>query len=450
MTKITSQVAQFITNTDYENLTIEAKEQAKYCFMDWIGVSMIGASEEASQIVSHFIKEQDYKKEATIINQNIKTSTFFAALANGISSHVLDLDDIYPWGPGHPSATVIPTALAMAEKLGSSGVEMLKAIIIGFQVQFAIGEAIMPQHYKEGWHNTSTLGRFGSTSAAASLLKMSTKKTMNALGIAATSTGGLKGVFGSMSKSFNAGKAGMDGILAVLLADQGFDSVEDSLENNQGFIHVFASVSNESNVIKALKGPLVIERVRPKKYASCYSTHSIIECMLSIHNQLGYSPKAKDIKSITYIVHPRCLEIAAISNPVSPLEARFSTQFCGASALKKGKMNIEDFSKKDIKDLEIIHLMYKTNFIVKEEYQKDRKAKAVIEFNNGQKLESSINLFELTKDRDKSNENIKKKFNILLSRIKSENSTRKLKDTILNLENISNIKEEFIPLLDLK
>lgn len=450
LSTITSDVANFITKSKYEYFSTEAKEQAKYCLLDWIGVTMMGALEEASQIVGHFVKEQDCKKEATILNKDFKTCVLFAVLVNGISGHVLDFDDAFPTVSGHPSATIMPATLAMAEKLGSSGVEMLKAIIIGFQVQFAIGEAIMPQHYNEGWHNTSTIGRFGATAAAASLLNMSTKDTINALGIAATTASGLKCVFGSMSKSFNAGKPGMDGILAALLADHGFDCVKDSLENKAGFINVFASFSDVNKLIKALESPLVIEGVRAKKYPSCYSTHPIIECMLSIHNKLGEAPKLSDIESLTYFIYPRCMEIATIQKPLTPLESRFSTQFCGAVALKKGNtMSIKDFGGENLKNDYIIELINKTKLIAVKEYEKNRKSKAVLEFKNGKKLEASVDLYKMMKDRIKGNESIVNKFNILLSSIKSLNSTKELKEAILNLENISNIKEELIPLINI-
>jgi len=448
MKNITSQIASFITDTKYKDLTGIAIEQAKYCFLDWLGVTMIGAQEEASKIAQNFIQNQNCKEEATILNSNLKTNTIYAALSNGISGHVLDLDDIYPWGPGHPGATVFPAALAIAERNGSPGIDFIKAVILGFQIQFAIGEAIMPEHYKEGWHNTSTLGRFGAVSSVSSLLNMSNEEVINALGIAATSGGGLKGVFGSMSKSFNAGKACMDGVLAALLASYGFDSTKDSIENKQGFINNFASISNSSNTIKAIHGPLVIEKVRPKKFPSCYSTQSVVECMLSINSQLNKPLHSEDIESITCFVHPRCLEIAAIANPKTPLECRFSTQFCGSVALKKGKLTLEDFNDKNLADPDIINIIDKINFIAKDEYEKNRKAKTIVKFASGQILDSFVDLSEITKDRNKSNTNITDKFDSILEQIKIKKIKKDtLKKTILNLENISNIKEDLIDII---
>jgi 2-methylcitrate dehydratase PrpD len=444
---ITSQIADFIANINYKDLPPVSIEQAKYCFLDWVGVTLLGTKEKASEIAASFVEKQGSNQEATIINHNLKTSTLLATLVNGISSHVLDFDDIYPWGPGHPGVTVFPAALSMAEKLSSSGIDFIKATIIGFQVQFAIGEAIMPEHYKKGWHNTSTLGRFGAVSSVSSLLGMSAEKIINALGIAATSGGGLKAVFGSMSKSFNAGKAGMDGMMSALLAHDCFDSTKDSLENKQGFLRLFSSnnIVNEEKAIEALLGPFVIERVRPKQYPSCYSTHSVIECMLSIHKQLDSTLKATDIKSITCFVHPRCLEIAAITDPKTPLECRFSTQFCGAVALKKGNIGIEDFILENIKDLEITKLMQKMNLIAREEYEKNRKAEVIIELKDGRELKSSVDLAELTEDRVKSNNKIIDKINCNLQHIRSRDSIEKIKDIIINMENVNNIRSEVIP-----
>ena len=124
--------------------------------------------------------------QATIIGHTMKKSVSQAALINGSASHVLDYDDTLVSFFGHPSVTLFPSLLALAEWQGKTGKEFLTAYLMGLQIGGTIGVCAGLDHYMAGWHATSTLGHLASAAGCAKLLGLDVDQTRNALGIAAT------------------------------------------------------------------------------------------------------------------------------------------------------------------------------------------------------------------------------------------------------------------------
>src|SRR6218665_3739125 len=158
-----------------------------------------------------------------------------AALINGAAGHALDFDDASSNMIGHPSAPVVPAALASAQIGNACGRQLLRALVVGHEVEARIGEMLGPSHYLHGFHATGTVGTFGAAAACASLRRLSEDQTAHALGLAATQAAGLKSMFGTMAKPLHAGKAAMNGLMATQLALRGFSANDCGIECPQGF-----------------------------------------------------------------------------------------------------------------------------------------------------------------------------------------------------------------------
>jgi len=107
------------------------------------------------------------------------------ALLMGALTHITETDDLHRASVTHPGCVVVPAALSLGEKLGTSNDQILRAILQGFEAMCRIGASVGPSHYKV-WHNTATCGPFGSAMAAASLLNLNDEQTLDALGNAGT------------------------------------------------------------------------------------------------------------------------------------------------------------------------------------------------------------------------------------------------------------------------
>jgi 2-methylcitrate dehydratase PrpD len=158
------------------------------------------------------------------------------ALLMGALTHITETDDLHRASVTHPGCVVIPAVLALGSKTGATGEQMLTAIIHGFEAMCRVGAAVGPAHYRI-WHNTSTCGPFGSAMAIASLLELSDKETLSALGNAGTQSSGFWQFMesGAMSKHLHAGRAAESGMLAAEMAAFGLTGPAEILEGAKGF-----------------------------------------------------------------------------------------------------------------------------------------------------------------------------------------------------------------------
>ena len=139
-------LAEFVAETDVESIPPEAFRAARDATFDCLGVTLAGAAEPLGGMITSFVEEEGAAPVSTIVGSRLRTSPYLAALANGTLAHALDYDDV--GGPGHPSVALTPTVLALGEKLGSSGRDVLEAYVIGFEAASHIraGSSVRPGH----------------------------------------------------------------------------------------------------------------------------------------------------------------------------------------------------------------------------------------------------------------------------------------------------------------
>ena len=215
-----------------------------------------------------------------------------AAFANGVASHILELDDIHKGSTVHAAAPIIPAALAVAEREHADGRAFLAAVTIGYEAAFRIGEAVNPSHYYF-FHPTGTVATFGAAAAAGSLLKLTAEQMLNALGSAGTQAAGLWefNADGAMSKHLHPGKAAMNGVLAADLARVGFTGATRILEGDAWLLpgdergpvsHQTAPHYDASRITDGLGVRWKIGENGYKLYSCCGHTHTAVDCALEI------------------------------------------------------------------------------------------------------------------------------------------------------------------------
>src|SRR6266851_1550827 len=190
--------------------------------------------------------------QATVLGRGRRTSTLLAALANGAQGHALDFDDTHLASIVHGSAPVAPVVLAIAEWHRRPGAAALEAFVAGFEVETRIGRVIGPMLADRGWHVTAVLGHFGAVVAAGKLLGLTAQQLGRALGIAGTQAAGLEQSLGTMCKPLHPGKAAMNGLLAALLAREGFTGPAGILDERPGLPGTFLGVTDLSPTLEDL------------------------------------------------------------------------------------------------------------------------------------------------------------------------------------------------------
>lgn len=296
---------------------------ARHALLDWIAGTIAGADEP---LVRMLIDEYAAPESGpcSVLGTGLRVRPLDAALINGAAGHALDYDDATARMMGHPSAAVIPAALAMAQVERCAGRALLESIVIGHEVESRVGDMILPGHYLHGFHTTGTIGTLGAAAAAARLKRLDDEQTRHALGLAATQAAGLKSMFGTMAKPFHAGKAAMSGLMAVQLAARGFTAATDAIECAQGFARTLAPAQSPFDASMDMASGLAIEATLFKYHAACYFTHSAIEAARRLRDIHGV--KLDAMESVRIHVDRTLRGVCDIAEPSTGLQLKFSIQ----------------------------------------------------------------------------------------------------------------------------
>jgi 2-methylcitrate dehydratase PrpD len=328
--------------------------------LDWLGACMAGSFEVPARAMQKIVARFGISDEATVFGLG-RSSAAGAALANGVSSHVLELDDVHRGATLHAGAPIIPAALAAAEREHADGRTFLLAVALGYEAALRIGEAVNPSHYRF-WHPTGTAATFGAAAAAGVILKLDRGQMTDALGSAGTQAAGLWefNADGTMSKPLHPGKAAFNGLLAADLAREGFTGPSRILEGDRGFFRAMSDSHDASRLVDGLSQHWKILENCYKMHACCGHTHTGIDMAIDIRKHTGRP--IDDIKSVQVETYGPGLAIVKEANPPTAFKARFSLAYTVAAALAEGHCGLEQFddsrfSKDGVRDSAIASLL---------------------------------------------------------------------------------------------
>ncbi len=326
-------------------MTPLAVSLARTAIIDTLAVTLAGSQEPCAAILLQTPGVAEAPGPCTIFGTSRKTSALDAVFINGTASHALDYDDFSQPMGGHQSVPLVAPLMAVAEQRQLSGARLIQAYVVGIETEIRLARAVNFYHYDKGWHPTATLGVFGAAAAVSHLIGLDADRTAVALAIAASLASGVKANFGTMVKPLHVGQSVRNGLLAVLLAEGGYDANPMALEHPQGFLNAFNGVGNydAALVLQDWANPLEVtgKAMGLKQFPCCGSTHPAIAMMLALRAQEGI--RAADVASIEIMPHARRLPHTDNPNPRTPLQAKFSVQYVVARALLDGAVRLVHF-----------------------------------------------------------------------------------------------------------
>ena len=348
-------ISKFISDYRYEQATVESITTVKAAFLDFFGVTYRGIGEDAPQIAYNTVGEIfstnfDSNLKASIIGTKLKTDILNAALVNGISAHVLELDDGHRGAQIHLGSVIFSTALAISEAYDLSGREFIEAVTVGYEVGILLGKIVNPEHRNNGFHTTGTIGTFVAGTVASKLLKLDEAQILNALGLCGTQAAGLleSDHGGSMGKVLHVGKAAYNGILSAYLARNGFTGSGTIFEGDEGFLKTMVAddeyMMKDFTLENALKdvGKVRVRDIYFKKYPFCRHLHSSIDTALKLKASIGDEyDHIENVAIKTYAV-------AAEHNNYNPKnleELKQSLPYAVAISLVVGEVNVDGLNQ---------------------------------------------------------------------------------------------------------
>jgi 2-methylcitrate dehydratase PrpD len=339
----TDRVARFVVSTTPGDLPADVVDAAKTHVRDTLGVALAGATRDVGEIALDYVAANNPGAGATVVGDGTATPVG-AAFANGVLAHALEWDDT-PAGPhhlSHPSAPTLPAALAAAELADAAGPETLAGYVTGVEVLSRLELASFPEHYYHGWHDTGTYGVFGACAAASSILGLDREATTHALGVAASSSAGLRKNNGTMTKPFHAGHAASDGLRAALLAREGFTAHPEILEGEIGFGAVYSPGGYDASTLDTFGDEWHLLDYGYKPFPGITFCHAAQMGLLELVDREDLAPD--DVAEVTVQLADRAYETLPNDDPTDPFAAIASIEFAVATILRERGHGLAQFS----------------------------------------------------------------------------------------------------------
>ncbi len=352
-------LSDFAAGLAYEQIPAAATERAAHCLTDAIACAMFGGRFPWSQIA---LAQTDLDPGAgflPVARDDRPGGIRDAALVWGTRAHAFELDSLCRPSAGvHPGATVALPALAMAHALGSSGRDLLKAIVAGCEVMFRIGTATLHTPEKRGFHAPGLNGPFGAAIACGTLLGFSADRFVNALGIAGSLGSGLlafsRAERGGMVKRLHMGRAAEGGILAAQLAQGGFDGPDTVLDGTFGFLQAVSDDNDPALLTAGLGDTWKIESLCLKSFACHITAHAPVQLLRTLMQQHGFTGDA--IAALRMGVSEKVLSHHTGRAPVDLMQAQYSVPYCTAMAAYRDLADPETVSGDVLTDESIARL----------------------------------------------------------------------------------------------
>jgi 2-methylcitrate dehydratase PrpD len=322
-------LATFAATLKHDDIPPAVLRRAEDLFLDWSGCALAGKGARPVEAIAGFALQMGPASgSAEILISRTSSTPLFAAMVNAASSHYAEQDDVHNGSVFHPATVVFPAALAVAQALGSSGKELLTAVVAGYEVGIRVGEFLGRSHYKV-FHTTGTAGTLAAAAAAGRLLKLPPQQMQDAFGSAGTQAAGLWEFLrdGADSKQLHAAKAAADGLTSAYLASAGFTGARRILEGAQGMAAGMSSDADPAKLTAGLSaGPgqrWALSETSFKYHAACRHTHPAADALLQVIT--AHDLSAQQIVRVDALVHQAAIDVLGpVVAPQTVHQAKFS------------------------------------------------------------------------------------------------------------------------------
>jgi 2-methylcitrate dehydratase PrpD len=415
---------------------------ARHGVLDWFGGAISGSQEPVVLNLLEEARENGAHPLCSTVGHPDRTSPGLAALINGTAADALDFSDINQTMRGHTTPAVVAATLALAESRNATGIDVLRAIVAGVEMECRLGLLTNWPMLKKGFHPTGNFAIFGAAAAAAWLLDLKPDQWAHALGLAATQAAGLLASGGTMSKPFHSGRAAMSGILAAKLASRGFIARPDAIEAEDGFLETHAPERHD-DVLNSERSRYLILQTIFKTHAACVLTHGSIENMLKLSSESGVT--SEKLRHLEIQVAPVCLTVCNIPEATTGLEAKFSLRTVSAMALLgDDTREISTYTAERASHPDVRQLRDRISVSARDDL-KGGVSVAIAELTDSRRLTATSDSYRRQDDLELQQASVIRKFHSLATPIIGEARAARLQQQALTVDQLTSVK----PLIDL-
>lgn len=442
MTERMQRLAQFCVDTRFEDLPPALVEQARRHILDTFGATLAGADSEVAKTARQVF--EDETGDTLVWSTRRRVGAAQAAMLNGIAAHALELDDT--GGCDHSGAVVLPAVMAAVSMAGQpvSGREFITAVVIGYEVGRRVLEACggYSAHNGAGWHSTATCGVFGAAAASARIFRLNAGQTLSALGIAGSFSGGLWAFIhdGSQSKKLHSGRAAEGGLLAARFAQQGISGPARLFEDVWGgFLHTLAAATSTPEALDADLGTVwKLARCSIKPYASCRGTHSAIDALGLLLDQLNVPvDQVEDIQvSLCGFLRDMCggQDVGTLA------AAQMSLAYALAARLVHGHCRLQAYDDEARNDPRIVQWMSRIRLEVDPQLSEDGEPVVTLRTVDGRQASLCVEVPLGAPGNPLSDVALEEKFFSLAMRVMTKRQAEELLGQLWRLEELESVR----------
>jgi 2-methylcitrate dehydratase PrpD len=345
-------------------------EKAKLVFLDTLGIALASSTMDFGLMAINVARKLGGPKASLLIGTSDRVAAANAVIANGTLAHGLDYDDTLEEAIVHTGCCAGITALAAGEEVGATGAAVLEAAIVGTEVLCKVGLVAPGKFHARGFHPTAICSTFGAAAAAGKLYGLNLNQWVDAFGLCGSQSSGIIEYLadGTWTKRIHPGWSAHGGVIATLLAKEGFRGPAKVLEGTHGFFSAFGGKNDyDFEKILELGQRWEIPRLTFKSYPCGSISHPYMDCALRIKQK--HSPHPDQIMEVICRtaegpVHRLWEPLANKQKPVSSYGAKFSLPYSIAVMLIRGRAGLEEFSESAIRDHELLALAAKVRYEV--------------------------------------------------------------------------------------
>jgi 2-methylcitrate dehydratase PrpD len=445
---ITGHLARYMVESRGRALPMEVATAARHRILDTLGAMVSGARLKPGQMAAEFVRAQGGVPEASVVGTNIRTSAINAALANGMAAHADETDDFDPVTKAHPGCAAVPAAFAIAERDGRSGMELLSAVTLGYdlccRLLLALGPDLVRATHRSAEGISST---FASVGAAASLARLDEPGMRHALSYAAQQLSGLWSWVGDeehVEKAFDfAGMGARNGVTAALMAQMGFSGVSNVFDGEHNLFLALSTESRPEEMIAGLGSRYSVTETALKVYSVGYPIQSPLDAFLALRREHGLT-----INNVEHIVVRLPADGAAIVNdrPMPDVNCQYAI----AVALLDGTLSFEDsHSYERMRDPQVLAAKQRIELIADSglmDPAAPRSGLVEVKLRDGRTVNHFTRHAPGTKESPLNTEQVNAKARELMSPVLGPERTESVIERVNGLERVGDVRE-LLPLL---
>jgi 2-methylcitrate dehydratase PrpD len=301
---LTDALAEYVAHFSPHALSEPVRVRTLAVVRDGSAALLAAANSDYStgRLIAGFVRDQGGTPEACVVGHGFRTSAVMAALANGTMGYACDIEPHHPEGILHPIAVMIPTALAVGERVGADGARFLAAVTLGCEIEYRVSMALGPaEQYALGFHPSAVCGCFGASAAAAFLLGLDADGAARAFGLAACQASGMMAWESDPTENarpFQMGMAARNGVTAALLAHAGFGSPAEVFDHGHTIFRAFSRAPRPERLVADLGARFDgIMELAIKPYSCVSFLHPALDALLGIVRERDLAPA--DIERVT-------------------------------------------------------------------------------------------------------------------------------------------------------